>query len=86
MGDDRDVISEALTRVGIMMATDSRDWAIARSDAWLYGLFCGWDDEDSDPSSGDAMSEVAAVHGWSRADVERLRRYRAALRAHLEGK
>lgn len=43
-----------------------RDWAADKRDAWLFGVVCGWDDE--------AMAEVSARHGWSAAEVGRLRR------------
>lgn len=75
-------LPEAFKRLGDMMATDSRDWGLDRGDAWLYGLFCGWDCEDDhehdDVCGGeDAMIEVGAQHGWSEEDIARLRRYRA---------
>lgn len=78
-------LAEALSRVRRMVATDSRDWSRDRSDAWLYGLLCGWDCEDQhehDDDCGDdgAMRDVAADLGWSGEDVARLRRYRAAIR------
>lgn len=87
------VLSEALDRVGGLMATNSRDWGMDRGDAWLYGLFCGWDCEEKfdDPEHDctdlddicegqSAMLAVARRWMWTRDDVARLRRYRAAIR------
>lgn len=48
------------------MTFHARDWSLNKRDAWMYGIVCGWDDE--------SMPEVAALHGWSAAEVERLRR------------
>lgn len=77
-------VREALDRVGSMMATDSRDWSLSRRDAWLYGLFCGWecdDDHEHDDVCGGsgALDTVAEQHGWTDEDVARLRRYHAAI-------
>jgi hypothetical protein len=64
------------------MVFSSQDWGGAPDFAWLYGIFVGWPD---DPTGGDvdqdggAMQELAARFGWSDADVERLRRLRAAV-------
>jgi hypothetical protein len=85
----RAVLREALSRCGSMMATDPRDWAVEHRDAWLYGLFCGWDCEDDhthDDVCGDgaAMREIAARHGWADETVARLRAYRTAI-VHLVG-
>lgn len=66
------------------MAFSSRDWSARRDDAWLYGILAGWDDDatggDVDQTGG-AMGELAARFGWSDAEVERLRRLRAAVKA-----
>lgn len=71
----------ALDSASTVLALSSRDWSTSYDLAWLYGIFCGWDD---DPTGGDvdqldAMSEVAVRHGWSADDVERLRRLHAAV-------
>jgi hypothetical protein len=47
------------------MATDPRDWSMAKRDAWLWGIVFGW---------GSATKEVATKHGWPPEDVARLRR------------
>jgi hypothetical protein len=74
-------LGEALAAAGHMVATDSRDWGLDPTDAWLYGLLCGWDDEE-DP--GAAMAEVAKRHGWTAATVASLRRCRAAIQRAQE--
>ena len=79
-------LNEGLARACGMMATDSRDWSANRHDAWLYGLFCGWDCEEphehDDTCGGlEAMDEVATHWGWTPDDVARLRRYREAIAA-----
>lgn len=62
-------ISAALTSLRNTMASDPRDWAAERRDAWLYGVLVGWSDE--------AMKEVAAGHGWNEYRVKRVRELRA---------
>jgi hypothetical protein len=69
-----------------MMATSSKDWGEYGPDAWLYGLFVGWDCEqahehDDVCEDGAAMQEMVERHGWSPETVARLRRYRAAVLA-----
>lgn len=49
--------------IKITMATDPRDWSLNASDAWLWGVVLGW---------GPAVAHVAALHGWTAADVARL--------------
>lgn len=48
-----------------------RDWGMNRRDAWLWGIFVGWDDA--------AMTEVSSRHGWGPEVVSRLRGLRAAI-------
>ncbi|SFY52091.1 hypothetical protein [Streptomyces sp. F-1] len=64
---------------------DSRDWAVYRFDAWLYGIFVGWDCEkahehDETCDNGDAMQDVAGRHNWGPDTVARLRRARSSVR------
>lgn len=33
------------------MATDVRNWSINKNDAWIYGIICGWNNEDRTPFS-----------------------------------
>lgn len=78
--------AEALYRLGNYISTCARDWSEYHADAWIWGLFCGWDCEDQHQHSdaccdGGAMTEVAETHAWDEATVTRLRRYRAAIAA-----
>lgn len=83
MSDLSDLYS-ALDSAHATMALSSQDWGVSRDFAWLWGILVGWDD---DPTAGDvdqdggAMQELAARFGWTDADVERLRRLRAAVAA-----
>lgn len=70
--------------VGVMMGTHSRDWGQDRGDALLWGIFCGWDDEDPEDPKDSAMAELAAKHGWDERKVARLRRFHTAIEA-LDG-
>lgn len=65
-----DVMRDALDSVRATMTTDPREWAAQKRDAWAYGVLVGW---------GGALPIVAAQHGWPAADVDRLRRYAAAV-------
>lgn len=81
-----DPLPEMFGGLARMMSTASRDWGEYAPDAWLYGVFVGWDCEDEhehdDICGGTAaMEEMAARHGWSPETVARLRRYRAAVLA-----
>lgn len=69
-----------------LLATSSKDWGEYAPDAWLYGLFVGWDceeDHEHDDICGGttAMEAMVEAHGWSPETVARLRTYRAAVRA-----
>jgi hypothetical protein len=61
------------------VAFSSMDWGEARDVAWIYGIVCGWD-EDDDPEEAGAMRELATEFGWSDEQVARLR----ALHANFE--
>ena len=81
-------LREALYSLGSTIACSATDFAQYYRDSWLYGIVCGWgceeDHEHDDICGGDgAMDQVSARHGWSEADVERLRRYRRAFAAAL---
>ena len=86
-----DTIAETLGRACHMMATDSRDWSLDRSDVWLYGLIVGWECEDDHLheewcGGGEALRQVAAQHGWEAEDIARIRRFRAALKGEQPAK
>jgi hypothetical protein len=67
---------EMLHLVGRIVATSSRDWAQHASDAWLYGLLVGWDQ--------DGLEEVAQRFGWTERGVAKLLAQREAI-IGLEG-
>jgi hypothetical protein len=74
---------EAMTRA---MATNVRDWAADRMDAFLWAVLLGWDcdeqhEHDEDACSLGAMDEIAARHGWDDHQVERVRRFHRAVLA-----
>ncbi|MEU5043198.1 hypothetical protein [Streptomyces griseorubiginosus] len=64
-------VSQAVTAVCNQMRTDSRDWAAARGDAYLWGVLIGWSD--------DALEEIAVKHRWNEHRVKYVREMRALL-------
>ena len=70
-------LTEALNSVRRIVSADPRDWTANRHDAFIYGLFQGWEDPDTERA-------VADKHRWDDAFLERLRRLRAAVRAVLD--
>jgi hypothetical protein len=80
-GTDAD-LREALDSARRIMVGDRRDWSAERHDAFLFGLFRGWEceqDHDHGPECT-AMDEVADRHGWNAEFRARLRRLRRAVR------
>lgn len=45
-----------------------RDWKQHPADSWIYGILVGW---------GDSLPAIAARHGWTDDDTNRLRLLRA---------
>lgn len=83
--------AEALTALADILATDSRDWARSRGDAWLYGILVGWDceedhDHELEACAGGVLDEVADEHGWTPAHRSRLRELRQAIRDAAAGR
>ena len=79
---DPDLV-EALHSAARIMRGDRRDWSANRHDAFLFGLFQGWDcelDHVHDAQCPD-MARVAGAHGWDDAFVARLRRLRQGVRS-----
>jgi hypothetical protein len=76
-------LREALDSAERIMRGDRRDWAANRHDAFLYGLFRGWDCEVDHPHDAQCpdMTSVAQAHGWDDAFVTRLRRLRKGVRS-----
>ena len=79
-------LREALYSAERIMRGDPRDWAANRHDAFLYGLFQGWDCEEDHAHDARCpdMTSVAQAHGWDDASVARLRRLRQGVRAVSE--
>lgn len=73
--------SGAIDALDSTLAFAARDWSANRRDALIWGVVCGWDDDDDDFA---AMDEVAEKYGWSNVAVERLRRYHRGIRALME--
>jgi len=48
-----------------VISTDSRDWTANYFDAWLYGVFVGWTDQE--------LAELAMRYVWSPAALQHLR-------------
>lgn len=81
-------LREALSSAERIMRGDRRDWAANRHDAFLFGLFRGWDCEADHVHDDQCpqMAPVALAHGWDDAFVARLRRLRSGVRAtYLRG-
>ncbi|MCU1614532.1 MAG: hypothetical protein JWO98_2072 [Frankiales bacterium] len=64
--------AEVLQWVSSMTATSSRDHGAHSSDAMLYGILVGWDD--------DSLAELARRFSWGTMDVARLRARREIYR------
>jgi hypothetical protein len=67
---------EAVSSVRRIVSADPRDWGANRHDAFLYGVFRGWDDAADEAA-------VAAQHGWNEEFVARLHRLQAAVSTAL---
>ena len=81
-------LAPMFTGLNDLIVTSSRDWGEYRVDAWIYAVLVGWDCEDDHEHGDDcdgAMAEMTARHGWSDEAVAKARRYRAAVRAALDG-
>jgi ribosomal 50S subunit-associated protein YjgA (DUF615 family) len=68
---DPDLV-DAVRSARRIVSADPRDWGANRHDAFLYGVFRGWDDEVT-------QSAVAARHGWDAEFVARLHRLQSAV-------
>jgi hypothetical protein len=75
-------LREALDSAARIMRGDRRDWAANRHDAFLFGLFRGWDCEVEHAHDAQCpdMAAVAQAHGWDDGFVARLRRLRKGVR------
>ena len=57
----------ALESIERTIAFDVHDWASSRSDAWIYAIVFGWDNE--------AWSEFRECYGWDEEDIARAKMY-----------
>lgn len=73
---------DPFTAIEQTLACDDRDWSLDQTEAALYGIVFGWDNDDGNPRNS-AMTEVATKVGWSPEDVEQIR---ALHRAYLSAK
>ena len=66
------------------LAFDPRDWGQNKRDAWIYGIVCGW--ENDDPLEGetedDAIDEICDKHGFDKKRLKQLRRNYLKLKEH----
>lgn len=67
---------EAIDSARRIVSADPRDWGANRHDAFLYGVFRGWDNAAEEAA-------VAARHSWDAEFVARLHRLQAAVSAAL---
>lgn len=58
----------ALNSLQHTLARNVRDWSTAKTDAWLWGVICGWGDEDDE-----CWDELKHQHGWSEEACAHLR-------------
>ncbi len=63
---------DALMSVRRIVSADPRDWTANRHDAFLYGVFRGWDDAADEAAA-------AARHGWNEEFTARLHRLQGAV-------
>lgn len=70
---DAEAIRGSLDALNRAFVTNARDWGANRTEAWLWGIVVGWDNDGDDGS----IAELAARFGWNRAAVAQLRAERA---------
>lgn len=58
------------------LAFDSRDWSLSKRDAWIYGIICGWENEDplEGETEDDAVNEICEKHGFDKKRLKQLRK------------
>lgn len=81
-------LREVLANAHNVMATSATDWGRHAGEAWLYGVFVGWEcDQPCEEFWGrahrcdESLLIMVRRHGWSDAQVARLRELRAIVRA-----
>jgi hypothetical protein len=73
---DNPDLLEALRSARLVVTRDPRDWTANRHDAFLYGMFRGWDDPAAERA-------VADKHQWDEAFVARMHRLAAGVNAEI---
>lgn len=61
-----------------VISFSAKDWSIERSDAWVYGVVLGWDD--------DSLKELSLKFRWNNEDVTRLKMLHRNFKGLLEDK
>lgn len=75
MADAIEAARATLDRIRTLITTDPRDWSIDRRDAWLWGVFVGWDEA--------SLAQIAPQHRWSNVAIQMLKEQRETI-ASLE--
>ena len=57
--------SEPLESLRRTIIFSPKDWSQDKSDAWIYGVIIGWDD--------DTLNELSSKFGWSSEHSNRLK-------------
>ncbi len=57
------------------MTLTLKDWGADGRSAWIYGIVCGWSEED--------LKNLALSHNWNKNAVERLKRLNAEFKKLL---
>ena len=58
------------------LALDSRDWGQNKRDAWIYGIVCGWENEEplEGETEDDAVDEICEKYGFDKKHLKQLRK------------
>ena len=80
-------LRQVLANASWVMVTSATDWGSHAGEAWLYGIFVGWECDqpceefwDRAHRCDEGMQLMARRYGWSQERVARLRELRAAVR------
>jgi len=63
---------DPIVSLELCLCTSARDHSLYKRDAWVYGIIIGW---------GESTYEVAALHGWGTAEIDRLQRLHEKFKA-----
>lgn len=76
----RDAEEHPLKSLESALACSSQDWSEAADFAWIYGIVCGWADEEGDYHHG-----IQARFGWTDEAIARLKRQHQKFQEMSEG-